>query len=84
MCDDAERSERKYSSTSVDSVEHDRLLTAERQQVGMATPDDTVCRRSAHTVVHDILGYHKLCAMWMRTILTAEHGLIIGSSRALP
>jgi histone-lysine N-methyltransferase SETMAR len=48
---------------------HDNRRTRVRDT---ATRSD-ISQGSSHTIMHDILGYHKVCARWVPKFLTEEH-----------
>jgi hypothetical protein len=72
---DAERSGRPSTSTSDDKQEQARTMILDDRRTtirGIATRLD-ISQGSAHTKVHNIHGYHKVCARWVPKHLTEEH-----------
>ena len=72
---DAERSGRPSTSTTDEKLEEaraiiltDRRVTIEEIALQLGTSEGT-----AYSLVHDIVGFHKVAAMWVPRHLTEEH-----------
>jgi hypothetical protein len=65
---DRERSGRPSASTSDDEQEQTRAMILDD---GITLQHD-IGEGSAHAIVHDIPGYHKVCARWVPKSLTEQ------------
>ena len=72
---DAERSGRPSTSTTDEELEEARsiILTDRRVTIEEITLQLGISQGTAYSLVHDILGFHKVAARWVPRHLTEEH-----------
>jgi hypothetical protein len=86
---DSERSGCLSTVTSDDKQEQARgmILTDRKITIRDNAPTLHISEGSAHSMVHDILGFHKVCTRWVPKELTEEykhnHNRVDISSRLL-
>jgi hypothetical protein len=76
---DAERSGRPSTSTSDDKEEQDRVMILhDRRTVRGTATRLGISHGSAHSIAHDILRYHRVCARWVPKFLTRTQAQSFG------
>ena len=72
---DAERSGRPSTSTTDEKLEEARaiILTDRRVTIEEIALQLGISQGTAYSLVHDILGFHKVAARWVPRHLTEEH-----------
>jgi hypothetical protein len=74
---DSEHLTRLSIATSEDKHEQDRAMILRNRRITIRDTVSTldISEGSAHSMVHDILEFHKVCALWVPKELTEEHML---------